>query len=564
MSTKDLLSALHPSLTDEQKAILAQFLEERETEVAKLKTQLEKVKQVAFKRSSEKIPPTSQQVGRALNAEEVAIVEARLAAQAGAAGEAESADGVRKRRTRANRIVGRRKSEGERKRKRTRRIETLPIMVQQVDVADGEWPEGTSAADFREVNSPGVVRRISVVRTHVVYKEYRLAKYQHVEDPTVFVQAKAPPTPTPGGLYESSVHAFLITERLQNSLPLNRLAKSLQRQGADIAPSTLIAMYHRSATLLAPIYERLLYVVRGAEYVFADETTQPVLRPGNGSTVRGWIWVGICTGAIVYWFAMSRSSAEATGFLGLDIPNLMADGYSAYSSVVINGKRSACWSHGRRDFYLLGIAPKGKEGDPDTPGKPPPDRIELAATILYLIQDMYLHECRAVLAGYTGHELVAYRRTHCGPLVDEIFRISHDVKAYWDPKLPFAKACAYLTNRESELKRFLDDANVPLDNNISERALRIVALGRKNSLFVGPNENGKSLAILLTVVRTCELLGIDAYDYLTDVLPRLATIAAKHDDTEEGRAAAAPLYDELTPAAWRADQLARTPVPPAA
>ena len=155
MSTKDLLSALHPSLTDEQKAILAQFLEERETEVAKLKTQLEKVKQVAFKRSSEKIPPTLQQVGRALNAEEVAIVEARLAAQAGAAGEAESADGARTRRTRANRIVGRRKSEGERKRKRTKRIETLPIVVQQVDVADGEWPEDTSAANFREVNSPG-------------------------------------------------------------------------------------------------------------------------------------------------------------------------------------------------------------------------------------------------------------------------------------------------------------------------------------------------------------------------------------------------------------------------
>jgi transposase len=190
---------------------------------------------------------------------------------------------------------------------------------------------------------------------------------------------------------------------------------------------------------------------------------------------------------------MSRSSAEATGLLGLDVPNLMADGYSAYSSVVVNGKRSACWSHGRRDFYLLGITPKGKEGDPDDPSKPPPDRIELAATILYLIQDMYVHECRSVLAGCTGHELVACRRTHCRPLVDEILRISHDVKAYWDPKLAFAKACAYLTNREGELKRFLDDANVPLDNNVSERALRIVALGRNRRAQRERQESGHSV-----------------------------------------------------------------------
>lgn len=562
MTSEDLLSALHPSLTRKQKAILDQFLAEREVEMEELRAQLAKVRHVAFERSSEKIPPMSDEVRRALNADEVSAVEARLAATEEPSAAENKAKADESHTAKATRIVGRNKSEGERKRKRQSRMDTLPIVVEVVDVAEGDWPEGMTAADFRLVNSPATVRRYALVRSHLVMVEYRLTKYQHVEEPNRFVQAKAPASPTPGGIYESSVHAYLITQRLQNSLPLNRLAKDMQRQGADIAPSTLIAMYHRAAALLTPIYERLLYTVRNADYVFADETSQPVLCPGKGSTVKGWIWVGICGAAVVYWFSMGRGGQDAANFLGLNIPNLMADGYSSYSCVVLNGKRSACWSHGRRDFYLLGIGPKRKENHLDDPKKPPPDRIPLAARLLYLIQEMYVHEGRAVLARHTGAERVAYRKTHCGPVVDEIFRIAYEVKASWDPKLTFAKACAYLTNREAELRRFLDDANIPLDNNISERALRVIALGRKNSLFVGPNDNGKSLAILLSVVRTCELLKIDAYDYLADVLPRLATIAAEQDDSDDGRKAAAGRYDQLTPAAWRDEQLARTPVPP--
>jgi transposase len=564
MTSEDLLSVLHPSLTKKQKAILDQFLAERDVEMEELRAQLAKVRHMAFERSSEKIPPMSDEVRRALNADEVSAVEARLIAAAQASATDKKTGAAESHTAKATRIVGRNKSEGERKRKRQGRIDKLPIVVDVIDVAEGEWPEGMTATDFRKVNSPGIVRRYSMVRSHLVTVEYRLTKYQHVEQSNRFVQAKAPASPTLGGIYESSVHAWVITQRLQNSMPLNRLAKDMQRQGAEIAPSTLIAMYHRAAALLSPIYERLLYTVRHAEYVFADETSQPVLCPGKGSTVRGWIWVGLCGEAVVYWFSMGRGGDDAANFLGLDIPNLMADGYSSYSCVVLNGKRSACWSHGRRDFYLLGVGPKRKEVHPDDPKKPPPDRIPLAAKLLYLIQDLYVHEGRAVLAGYTDQERVDYRKTHCGPVVDEIFRIAYGVKAAWEPKLPFAKACAYLTNREPELRRFLDDANIPLDNNISERALRVIALGRRNSLFVGPNENGKSLATLLSVVRTCDLLKIDAYDYLADVLPRLATIAAEHGDTEAGHTAAAVHYDGLTPAAWRAEQLARTPVPPTA
>jgi transposase len=535
MTTADLLHSLRGVLSDEQLKLVGEVLEEREsrlseqekvlsdrqTQIADLEMQLAKLRQLAFQKRNEKIPPMSQEVSRALNAEEVAIVAARLAEASGRT--KPNTEEEKKARLR----VGRQKSEEQREANRTRRLETLPIVHEQIDVAEGEWPEGMTADDFAAVKSSGVVRRVSMVRSHLVVIEYKLAKYQHKQNPALFVQARAPQSPAPGGSYDSTVYAHVVVERALNCMPIHRIARSLSRQGSPIAPSSLFGMFHRAACLLQPIHTALLNRVRCAPYVSADETTQPMLKPGSGKTATGWMWVGLSDEEIVYWFAKSRSGAEAREFLGTKMENLMCDGYSAYNSTVIDGKRSACWSHARRDFYLLGRPSQPRE----TAGSPPdasleskPVQIPAALELLGLIQRMYVEDTVAELTGITGAARVAHRQQHIRPITDQIFDITSEEQRRWDKKHPFAKACAYLMNRETELKRFLDDDKIPLDNNDSERALRVVALGRKNSLFVGPEENGKSLAIILTIVRTCELHGINAFDYIADVLPKLAPL----------------------------------------
>ena len=145
---------------------------------------------------------------------------------------------------------------------------------------------------------------------------------------------------------------------------------------------------------------------------------------------------------------------------------------------------------------------------------------------------------------------LAARQHRSTPLVDEIFAVAQRELALLSPASGQGKAPQYMLNREAELRRFLNDARIPLDNNISERALRTVALGRKGSLFVGPGDNGQDLAIKLTVLRTCELVGANPQHYLEDVLVKLRRLSARKDLPDD----AGPELDALTPARWKAER----------
>jgi transposase len=384
--------------------------------------------------------------------------------------------------------------------------------------------------DFEPLGSDESVVRWEYLRAHIVQVRYVMPKMRARNDKSVIVHASAPPTPAPGGKYGASVYAHLIVQRILNNMPLQRLSASWRRDGADIAPSVLVDLFHRAATLCGPIDTRIRNEVRSATHVCADETGQPMQAPNTGKTHRGWMWMALCDTAIAYHFSPSRSTEAGRELLGDKVTNLMVDGYSAYNNLVATEGRAACWAHARRLFWEL--RKNWKE----------------AEEILLTIREIYRVEVMTRARSDDPAVLLRARQVEAKPLVEKVLGIVDSMKGEFGDNTAQAKAIGYIANRPDELKRFLDDPNVPLDNNISERALRIVAQGRKSSLFVGPGNCGKSLATLLTVVRTCELIGVNAYDYLVDVLPRLAMLTDRKDSPGD----ASPEFDCLTPAAWRA------------
>jgi len=204
---------------------------------------------------------------------------------------------------------------------------------------------------------------------------------------------------------------------------------------------------------------------------------------------------------------------------------LLVDGYSGYNVVddVSTRRRAACHAHLRRYFH---------EALPTAP---------IAQEMLDLVAELYIAEHAADAQGLMGASKLEFRKARAGPIRARMLAWLNGQKDRHPPKSPINAAIRYAENQWDELGVFLDDVRVPLDNNGSERALRRVALGRKNFLFVHHGDAGESLAGLYSLVATCEARGINPFEYLVDALTRVQDHPAS-------------AVDELLPGAWAADR----------
>ena len=263
---------------------------------------------------------------------------------------------------------------------------------------------------------------------------------------------------------------------------------------------------------------RLRALVLGAAWVFADETVAPVLDPGRGRTKRGYFWTiarddrpwgGTDPPAVVYSYAPGRGQAHAERLLGGYRGILQCDGYATYKQLVGPRRDGGsvtlvfCWSHVRRGFYDLAKA-----------GTAP-----IATEALERVAALYRIETR--LRGTTAGHRRAVRQGESRPLVTAL-------RAWFELQLaklpasgPTAGAIRYALNHWEGLERFLADGRIELDTNSVERAMRPIALSRKNSLFAGSDEGGANWAAIASLVETCKLNGVDPQRYFTDLLTRL-------------------------------------------
>jgi len=306
-----------------------------------------------------------------------------------------------------------------------------------------------------------------------------------------------------GGSYGRGLYAKICVDKCLDAMPLRRQERAFKRVGVPLRASTLCALFHRAGDLVRPLYEALLGHVSPAPHVQADETPLPVL--DEHATRKGWMWVFATSDALLFVHSPSRGQGVPNTVLGNTKGSLTVDGYTAYNNVTgdLGRERGGCWSHARRGLY------DAREHDEPF----------VQALLDDIAELFYVEELAADqdILGTPAH--LALRTERSAPVVERLFAAldAYDQNAV-DGRASLLKAVRYILNQRKPLQLFLTDAAVPIHNNSSERALRVIALLRKNSLFAGTDEAAQRFAQLLSLLATCQLHDVDPEKWLADVL----------------------------------------------
>ena len=353
------------------------------------------------------------------------------------------------------------------------------------------------------------------------------------------VQAAAPERLIAGGLATPALLAQVLVSKYCDHTPLYRQSQIFARHGVDLGRSTLAGWVGGACWWLEALHERLCKNVFASDHLFADDTPIPVLDPGRGRTKTGRLWVyareqrpwnGPEPPAAVYLFAPDRKAERPVAHLARFTGVLHVDGYAGFEQLAANGNvvLAACWAHTRRKFYEVAEA----TGSP------------VATEALRRIGELYVIEAR-VRRQSSAHRL-AERRSFSRPIVQAL----HIWLEAQLPQVPgrstLAEAIRYALSRWTSLTRFLHDGRIELDTNAVERAIRPVALGRKNHLFAGSDGGGARWATVCSLIETCKMNGVEPYAYLRDVLTRMV------DGYPVNR------LDELLPWTWKAGNPVKT------
>lgn len=323
------------------------------------------------------------------------------------------------------------------------------------------------------------------------------------------VTAEGPKRPTEGGQYGAGFMSHVVVSKCADNIPLNRMEKQFTRMGIPMARSTLCKLFHQAANILEPIYRAMEGLTKNSPLVLADETPIPVLDENLTKTRKGYIWTFLTEFAAYYRYSATRSGQTPFGVLGSSAGTLLVDGYTGYNHVTTpEGRtRAGCWAHARRYFF---------------------DALKTAPTeanyILSEVLELYRVEYEAVQRDIIGKAVhTQLRKTKSAPILDRIKQWLIEIRPQHLPSSPLGEAITYALNQLEPLSHYLTDGKIPIDNNLSERQLRIIAIGRKNWMFAGHDDAAHNLAILQSFVTTCTMQGINPEAYLADVLIRVQT-----------------------------------------
>jgi hypothetical protein len=307
----------------------------------------------------------------------------------------------------------------------------------------------------------------------------------------------------------------VLVSKYADHVPLYRQSEIYSREGLDLDRSTLAGWVGATSELLAPLVEAIRAHVMSASKLHADDTPVPVLAPGNGRTRIGRLWTYVRddrpsgdTSAPAVWFAYSpdRRGENPRQHLKHYKGALQADAFAGFQQLYEGGTihEVACWAHARRKFHEIHIAHASPTSS---------EAIERIAA-LYAIE--------AEIRGSTPEVRRSVRQARAKPLLDSMRIWMEDTLAKLSRKSDTAAAIRYATSRWQALTRYVDDGHLEIDNNAAERALRVVALGRKNYLFCGSNAGGERAAAIYSLLGSAKLNGLDPELYLHQVLERIA------------------------------------------
>ena len=341
------------------------------------------------------------------------------------------------------------------------------------------------------------------------------------------VQPPAPTRPIPRGMAGPGLLAHILVAKYDDHLPLYRQGEIFARHGADIPRSTLIDWCGQAIAVLRPLIERIKTNVMCTDRLHADDTPNRVLDPmvrqtrGKARAVKeGRIWVyvrddrpwgGKDPPGVAYYFSPDRKGEHPQGHLAEFKGVLQADAYGGFAKLYQatapdtepRVREAACWAHLRRDFHDIWKATASP----------------LAKDALERIGRLY--DVEREITGQPAERRREARQNRSRPHVDA-FRLWCESQLVRVPaKGDLAKAMRYALKRWDAFTLFLEDGRIAIDNNPAERAIRPVAIGRKNWLFAGSDAGGETLADAMTIIETAKLSGLNPEAYLADVLARI-------------------------------------------
>jgi transposase len=305
--------------------------------------------------------------------------------------------------------------------------------------------------------------------------------------------------------------AHVLIQKYCNHLPFYRQSEIYAREDIDISRSTMASWAAQCSSLLEPLINELKKSVFSSDQIHGDDTTVKVLAPGFGKTKTGRIWTYVRDGrpygdttppAVCYFYSPDRKGERPLEHLK-DFTGIMhADAYAGYDKVYEKDiTEAACWAHARRKFYEITVAS---------------DNAKVAYATLLQIAKIY--QIEEDIKGLDPDKRQAVRQENSKGLVNELFASFKIALTKLPQKSATCKAINYAMNNQVALMRFLDNGKIEIDNNAAERAMRSIALGRKNWLFAGSDNGGRTAAAIYSLVETAKLNNINPQLYMAKVL----------------------------------------------
>lgn len=322
------------------------------------------------------------------------------------------------------------------------------------------------------------------------------------------VQAPLPSRPIERGRPGPGLLAHVLVSKYADHLPLYRQSQIYAREGIDLDRSTMADWVGRSTALLEPLADEIGRIVRRGEALFADDTPVKMQAPGNKKTktARVWTyvrderpWSGSSPPCAWYQFTIDRKGEHPVSHLAGYKGWVHADGYSGFNGLFGQDKADemACMAHVRRKFVDV-FASQGNA---------------IAEEAIRRIAELYAVEKEA--RGQSPEARVALRQAQSKPIFDDLEDWLHAQLPKISGKSPLAQAIRYALGRIPKARPYLENGHLELDNNTAERAVKPVAIGRKNWMFAGSEGGGKAMAIAFTLIETAKLNNVDPQAWLT-------------------------------------------------
>jgi transposase len=350
-------------------------------------------------------------------------------------------------------------------------------------------------------------------------------------------EAPAPFHPIHRGRAGPNLLAEIVFGKYSLHLPLTRQSKVFANEGIDLDVSTMADWVGAIAASLAPLMKPMVVHALAGERIHADDTPVPVLAKGKTHTGRLWVVVrddrpfgGPDPPVAVYFYSPDRRGEHPQRFLEGYSGILQADAYSGFGQLYEPGRpagailEAACWAHARRAFFKIAELTKAP----------------MALQAVGRIDALFAIERE--ITGSAPQVRRAVRQERSRPLIADLESWMRASRAKLSSKNAMAKAFDYLLRRWASFTRFLDDGRVCLSNNAAERAIRPIAVGRRNWTFAGSDAGGHRAAAMYTLIETCRMNDIDPHAWLADIIARLPSHPAKR-------------IDELLPWNWTMGQV---------